>query len=66
MKLRNVITNREYTATLPTDHGSCSYGQEIVVADTGEVIGLNTFNICELLEATDEELDALESAGYLY
>lgn len=66
MKLRNTLNGHEYTATLPTDHGSCSYGQEIVVTDTGEVIGLNTFNICELLEATDEELEALESAGYLY
>lgn len=64
MRLRNRLTESEFEARLTTEHSASSYGIPVLVDEHGEAIDIFSFAFCEVLEATEEEIQALRAANY--
>lgn len=64
MRLKNRLDQIK-KATLTTDHAASSYGQPVLVIDR-EPYGTfdASLNNLRIVEATDEEREALKAAGY--
>jgi hypothetical protein len=65
MKIRNLVTHHEYEAELSSTHSASSYGQLVLMdKSTGEPIGKFSFLASKIIQATEEERQALKDAGY--
>ncbi|MBA7631271.1 hypothetical protein ES703_38801 [subsurface metagenome] len=47
MKVRNIITREIFEAEFSTDHAASSYGQPILVLETGEAVDQIFYEILE-------------------
>ena len=61
-----LLDGYETEARLTTEHAASSYGQPVLVIDTGDALGTGDVALADyrIVEATPEELAALERAGY--
>ena len=65
MRLRNTLNDCEYEAELTTASSASSYGQAVLVdLSTGEAVDALSMLGTVLVEATDQERQALADAGY--
>ena len=66
MKAVNLVTDEERELKLSTEHSASSYGIPVLVdVESGEAIDAFSFACYKVLEATEEEMEALRDAGYL-
>ena len=66
MKAVNLVTDEERELKLSTEHSASSYGIPVLVdVETGEALDAFSFACYKVLEATEEEMEALRDAGYL-
>ena len=69
MKLKSfspLLDGYETEAALTTDHSASSYGRPVLVIDTGDALGPADCLLADyrIMEATEDELVALDAAGY--
>jgi hypothetical protein len=65
MRLRNRLNGYEYEARLTTESSASPYGQPILIdAKTNKPVDLFSVALTVIVEATDEERQALAEAGY--
>lgn len=55
MRIRNLLTRREYDATLTTEHPVSSYGQAVVIVE-GDAIDPGGVEIIEIAHDEREQL----------
>jgi hypothetical protein len=66
MRIKNLLNDYEYEAELSTSHSASSYGLPVLVdLSNGEAVDKFSFACSEVIEATEQEKDALRKAGYL-
>ena len=66
MKAVNLVTDEERELKLTTTNSASSYGIPVLVdVESGEAIDAFSFACYKVLEATEEEMEALRDAGYL-
>jgi len=66
VKAVNLVTDEERELKLTTTNSASSYGIPVLVdVESGEAIDAFSFACYKVLEATEEEMEALRDAGYL-
>ncbi|MBK1620341.1 hypothetical protein CKO42_18230 [Lamprobacter modestohalophilus] len=55
MRIKNLLNNREYDATLTTEHAASSFGQAVVIVE-GDAIDPVGVEIIEINDAEREQL----------
>ncbi|NLN76221.1 MAG: hypothetical protein GX139_07900 [Armatimonadetes bacterium] len=65
MKARFILDNEIYELTLSNEHSAASYGQPVAVTSEGTAIDAFSWAFYEVVDATDDELDAFAVAGYV-
>ncbi len=51
MKIKNIITGKTYSAEWRTDHAASSYGQAVMVLETGEAVDAVFYQVIQDDEA---------------
>ena len=55
MRIKNLLTNREYDATLSTEHAASSYGQAVVIVEGDAIDPVGV----EIIAIEDDEREQL-------
>jgi len=63
-----LLDGQIHDARLTTESSASSYGQPVLILDDGTVLGVADVALADyrILEATQDELTALQKAGYLF
>lgn len=64
MKARFLLDDEIYDLTLSSEHSAASYGQTVAVTSEGTAIDAFSWACYEIVDATDDELENFEAAGY--